>query len=68
MKCPFEGYDCDCAGEIEERHRNTSYHFSEEDRKAGKEDPNMMVSCEAHWKLDYDRYQELWDEYRRGQL
>jgi|WetSurMetagenome_2_1015567.scaffolds.fasta_scaffold342441_3 hypothetical protein len=68
MKCPYEGYECDCAGEVKERHRNTAYHYSEEDKLAGKPDPNLMVSCEAHYQLDYDRYEELWQEYWKDRL
>lgn len=68
MKCPYEGHECDCSGEVKERHRNTAYHYSAEDEAAGKPNPNLMVSCEAHYQIDYDRYQELWDDYYRGLL
>lgn len=68
MKCQYEGHECECSGEVIERHRNTAYHYSEEAKKAGKPDPNLMVSCEAHYKLDFDYYQELWEDYWRGRL
>lgn len=63
MKCQYEGHECDCFGEVKERHRNTAYHFSDEDCKAGKPDPNLMISCQAHYDIDYENFQAMWDEY-----
>lgn len=68
MECSYKGHCGECEGEIKERHGNTAYHYSEEDRKIGKPDPNLIVSCEVHYQMHYDYYQELWDEYYRGRL
>lgn len=68
MKCPFDHQMVDCKGEVCLRHRNTSYHVTDEDIKAGKPDPNMLYSCEACYNYDYAVYQEMWDEYYRGCL
>lgn len=68
MKCEYEGFECDCEGEVKARHRNTAFHYSEEERKAGVPDPNMMTSCAAHYQLDYDRYQDMWDDYYRSRF
>ena len=61
-------YTCKCSGEVAERHRNTAYHYTDEDKAAGKPNPNLMVSCEAHYQMDYDYYQERWDEYWSSRL
>lgn len=71
MKCTYrdiQEHTLDCKGEVKERHRNTAYPYSKEDKEAGKPDPNLMVSCEAHYQEDYDYYQELWDDYYRSRF
>lgn len=68
QKCEYRGCAVDCYGKIKERHRNTAFHYDEERMKTGEPNPNLLTSCEGHYQEDYDRYQELWDEYWSGRL
>ena len=67
-RCPYAGFEFPCKGKLDTRHTSAAFHQSDEDKAAGKPDPNLMYSCEAHWQHTYDMFQEMWREYWSDRL
>jgi hypothetical protein len=67
-ECEYPNIDGVCGGEVKLRTSMTKYHYSAEDRAAGKEDPNKsFYACENHWQDYYDYWREQWAEYYGSQ-
>lgn len=63
LECCGQPYGGDCEGPVEVRRQNTAYHYSEEDKKAGLPDPNLVTCCEGHFKEIQEYWDERWAEY-----
>lgn len=67
-ECEYPTVHGDCEGDVRFRHSMTQYSYGEEDRLAGKEDPNKnFYACEYHWQCYYSYWREMWNEYYSGQ-
>lgn len=64
-KCEHENSpNVECGGTVELRGAMTAYHYSEEDRLAGKPDPNpSFYACESHYEDYVSHWKDMWDEY-----